>query len=328
MPRISDDILDCSIYLYPSKDDALRGQKAGGSGFFISVKSEVRGYYLYAVTNSHVVKEGNSPVIRLNTVQGDMEILEATEDHWTHHPDGDDLAVCHIAGLSQQHFRFKFVQSDLFLTRDIITQYNIGPGDDTFLVGRFVNHEGGQRNLPSLRFGNIAMMPLEGIQHPTRGILQESFLVETRSIGGYSGSPVFVHIPPFASRPGPWPPEGHSRFGGGTPSSFGPWLLGIDWCHIPNIEKVRDRSDRELSEGWQVHTNTGMMGVIPAWILMDLLNVEELAMIRKQEDEKLAKQPPNAVLDDAAEFSREDFEDALRKVSRRIKPSESEPTSS
>ncbi len=32
MPRITDDILDCVIYLYPSELDARNGERVGGSG--------------------------------------------------------------------------------------------------------------------------------------------------------------------------------------------------------------------------------------------------------------------------------------------------------
>jgi hypothetical protein len=52
-----------------------------------------------------------------------------------------------------------------------------------FMVGRVITHEGKQKNLPSARFGNITMMPVEPLRH-MRGINQESFVVEMRSIGG------------------------------------------------------------------------------------------------------------------------------------------------
>src|SRR5208283_443209 len=38
-----------------------------------------------------------------------------------------------------------------FLKRDEIAAYNIGPGDDAFVVGRFVNSQGKLRNIPSVR---------------------------------------------------------------------------------------------------------------------------------------------------------------------------------
>jgi hypothetical protein len=50
-------------------------------------------------------------------------------------------------------------------------------------------HEGRQKNSPTARFGNIAQMPNEPVI--IKRFEQECFLVEARSIGGYSGSPVF-----------------------------------------------------------------------------------------------------------------------------------------
>ena len=68
------------------------------------------------------------------------------------------------------------------------------------LVG-FGGIDGGQKNTPSARFGNMSMMPEKPIRRAD-GILQESYLLEMRSINGYSGSPAFVHIPPLNLRPG------------------------------------------------------------------------------------------------------------------------------
>jgi hypothetical protein len=35
----------------------------------------------------------------------------------------------------------------------------IFPGDEVLLPGRFISHDGRQRNKPILRFGNISMLP-------------------------------------------------------------------------------------------------------------------------------------------------------------------------
>lgn len=293
MPRISDRILECVIYLYPSVDDANEGTNAGGSGFLVSVLSNVNvgSGYIYAVTNSHVIREGDSPIIRMNTKEGSHDVLPLNNHSWYHHPSGDDIAVCPIGGLiSSETHKYKHIQTELFLTEKIISDEDIGGGDEVFMVGRFISHEGKQRNIPTLRFGNIAMMPLEPIMN-TRKHMQESFLIETRSLPGYSGSPVFVHILPFSKRPGK---EGWSM-------EKGPWLLGIDWGHIPLYEKVVEKNrdeygnDVAVTEGWRVKTNTGMAGVIPAWKLNELLNIEEFVMKReeadKEEDRKRGNQP-------------------------------------
>ena len=68
------------------------------------------------------------------------------------------------------------------------------------------------------------------------GFDQESFLVEARSIGGYSGSPVFLFIPAMSSRENVenwYPPslvEWKSGVKYGSLMSHGPWLLGVTWC--------------------------------------------------------------------------------------------------
>lgn len=73
-----------------------------------------------------------------------------------------------------------------------------------FVVGRFVNAEGRQKNLPTLRFGNIAQSPQEKIKQDRvfGSFEQESYLVEARTISGYSGSPVCVLLDPAWKRPG------------------------------------------------------------------------------------------------------------------------------
>lgn len=278
MPRIDDQILDCVVYLYPSEADAAAGQRAGGSGFVVAVPSggHEQAWALYVVTNSHVVREGQSRVIRLNTKRGDFEVAATLDEHWYHHPDGDDVAVCPI-GVADDRFKFKFIEISMFLTQEIVAEHNIGAGDDAFLVGRFVNHEGRQRNLPTVRFGNIAMMPLEPMPHP-RGISQESFLVEMRSIGGYSGSPVFVWIPPLVERPETR--ELRAR-------RFGPWLMGVDWGHTGGYEAVLEKDgETAVQEGWKVRSNSGMTAVVPAWRLADLLNSDKLVLQRKGLDDK------------------------------------------
>jgi hypothetical protein len=294
MPRIDDQILDCVIYLYPSEASARVGELAGGTGFLVGVPSQHEGrVFIYAVTNSHVIREAGSPVIRFNAMHGDAAILPLVNESWYHHPDGDDIAVVHIGGLNESILKYRCIPTILFATKETIEKYDIGPGDDVFMVGRFIGHDGRQRNLPSVRFGNISMMPHENVQHPRQyGV--ESFLVETRSLGGYSGSPVFVHIPQGSGRP---------KDSGSIVlrESLGPWLLGIDWGHVPIFEKVKER-DRQTDtpEGYAVQSNSGQMAVAPAWKLQEILNDPRFVNARKDEDAKIAANKPNMVVLDAA----------------------------
>lgn len=320
MPRIDDNILDCSIYLYPSIQEAQGGEKSGGSGFLVSVPSETskgRGY-VYAVTNSHVIREAGSPIIRLNTKEGAMEILPIDERAWVHHPDGDDLAICQLR-INTEKYRVKYLPISMFMSQEIIAKEKIGAGDEVFMVGRFIGYDGKQQNTPTVRFGNIAIGTVQPMPHP-RGYLTDSFLIETRSLSGYSGSPVFVHILPFSKRP---EMEGWS-------AQRGPWLLGVDWGHEHFFEKVLEQDGTETQEKRKVRTNSGITNVVPVWKLLELLNIKEFAEMRKREDERMAEEQKKKVsgvtLDssDSEILTKARFHKILDKASQPIKKSEKE----
>ena len=61
-------------------------------------------------------------------------------------------------------------------------------------------------------------------------------------------------------------------------------LLGIQWGYIQDWEPIRDSVGRDT--GLKVHLNTGMMGVVPAWKLGDLLRSDILVEHRKKVEEK------------------------------------------
>ena len=63
VPRIPDFVLNSIIYLYDDRINAETGADSGGSGFLVSMPSEVRDHdHMYAVTNAHVIDEGFSTV--------------------------------------------------------------------------------------------------------------------------------------------------------------------------------------------------------------------------------------------------------------------------
>ena len=282
MPRIHNDLQDCVIYLYPSEDHAAQGEKVGGSGFLVQIplpSDENRGV-VFAVTNKHVVK--HAPVVRLNRVDGSIAIAPFEKKRWIEHPDGDDLAIVPMGGLDTQFHRFKTVPRSMFLLKPEMEKQDIGLGDDIFLLGRFVNHEGKVQNTPSLRFGNIAQMP--ALIRQDTGFDQESFLVEAKSISGYSGSPVFVQMLPMSSRPKKDDPR--TLMIVPLPGS-GPWLLGVDWGHLHNWEEVCDETCHSVLPKRIVSSNTGMMGVVPAWKLNEMFELNEVQEVIRKVDEEL-----------------------------------------
>jgi hypothetical protein len=134
------------------------------------------------------------------------------------------------------------------------------------------------------------MMPWEPMKHES-GHMQESFAVEMRSLGGYSGSPVFLYMMPLLSRVHHYP------------TSMGPWLMGVDWGHIISTEPVRNKYGDPSPDGQHVRSNSGMIGVVPAWKLQELLFREDFVTRRKNREnlvlEERAKDGP-AVQSDAA----------------------------
>lgn len=351
MPPIPQHYLDCSIYLYDSRESAEKGENFGGSGCLISVHSHPlfdptsfdRGRYtkvlihfpphIYAVTNKHVAR-GGFPVIRLNTIDGEIDVLELEQSDWIPHPDGDDLAVAPIDLPEDKHDYYPIDISD-FAHRESLEYSLLGAGDDTFMVGRFISHGGKQRNTPSLRFGSIAMLPFEKVKLEG-GHMQEAFLVETRSISGYSGSPVFVYRPTEEAmfiQPNPYSSEYIESNSKSITNLVGsPALLGIDCGHVRQYRKIVDGRNISHPHGWKVEANTGMAIVIPAWRLRDLLDIEDLVMQREQKnkrmkEEKEAEEQSGSVTFDVEKpesITKESYQDALRRASQKTSEPESE----
>ena len=165
----------------------------------------------------------------------------------------------------------------MLATEKFIHDENIGPGDEVVLIGRFINIEGKERNIPSVRFGHISQMPIEPLEY--EGKSQESFLCEIKSIGGFSGSPVFLAPVSDTGRPEGSKFVDEARF----------WeSIGATFKTLNIRLTIMAMKFRIL-----VLTNTGMMGVVPAWKLDGLLDfprekeLRDMAENEKSSDVKL-----------------------------------------
>jgi hypothetical protein len=301
IPPIPSRLLDCVFYVYPDEDAARRGDEFGGAGFMVSVPL-LRTEFLYAVTNHHMLDDGR--ILRFNTRGGDVELLPTKPSDWRQHGDGDDLAVMPF-GIKREN---NHLQLSAVPARDFVTEQGIplesggyqvlSPGQDVFAVSRFVTHDGRQRNQPVVRFGQLAMMAGEPIED--NGISQVAFLVEMLSLSGASGSPVFVYG---------W------GYGGGMAEPVS--LLGIDFCHLRVWRQVVQTSNLDPITGLSVEQNSGMMGVIPAWKLFELLEEGELKEARDEETAEIRAKSRHVALDEARTPDRSEFEqfdDLARKL--------------
>jgi hypothetical protein len=166
MLRIPDFILDYSVFIYPSVTDAEQGKQAGGTGFVVAYETQASSW-LYVVTNRHVVDGGGS-VVRFNTYDGKADAIEFKPSDWTRH-DTHDLAAIELKRGGPDPFThiMQAIPHSLLLTRETHVLSEVGPGDETFMVGRFMYADGGSVNRPSVRFGRISMNPGCQFVNPT-----------------------------------------------------------------------------------------------------------------------------------------------------------------
>ena len=282
------------------------GRKIGGSGFWIGVQSQKLDHFrwIYAVSNRHVVHRSGASTIRANSNDGHLVILEKEPTDWIEHPDGHDIAILPIVSREVPGLSHMFVPIPMFATPAHVMDQVIGVGDNVYMIGRFINHEGTTRNTPSVRFGNISMIPGEPIYVDAHTIPQVSFAVELRSMCGYSGSPVMVETGGYSKQPnGAW-----------NITKTQDYLLGVHWGHIIEPwtveKKIRRKATRAAltpneQEVEEVSANTGMNGVVPAWHLLDLVNLPQLQQLRAKEEEeemrRISRTTPGAALDSADE---------------------------
>ena len=119
------------------------------------------------------------------------------------------------------------------------------------MIGLLHHVPGEKTIMPIARFGNLALIPAEPI--PWKGKFIEAYLLESRSIGGLSGSPVFAKMPTKKSE-----------------SSF--CLLGVLRGHW---------DERDV--------NVGIAAVTPAIKVAEILSKPELVRERQQADQHSTK---------------------------------------
>lgn len=261
MRRFSDELFDTVFYLYRSRYDAERASRLGGCGFFTSIRSNIdpQRAYMYGVTNAHVI-ENDFLILRLNSSAGGFSTITTFKNNWYIHPQ-DDIAAC-LLPLDGRAYKGVTIQTEVYATHDVLAKHNIGPGDEVFMVGRFSRFEGSTQNRPVMRFGNISRLPGEAIRFHA-GHEQDGFLVDMRSLPGFSGSPVFVHIPGSQLR---WGNEPNT-----LTLPFGPWLLGIDHGSSEKEWPVLDEGGCRVEPHMHVAIPTGLCVVIPAYKILEVL---------------------------------------------------------
>jgi hypothetical protein len=291
LPRIPPKILNCVFYLYHSVEDANAGTNFGGSGFFVGLRSEISGrYYQYAVTNWHVACRDGASIIRVNNVDGSTDTFSAGPEEWEFLPQFDVAVI--PCNLTKQQIFSMIILPSAGVTKESIEKHSLGPGEDVFMVGRFVDHDGGPTNRPAVRFGNISVMPAP-IQQ-SNGMKADSYCIDLHSRTGFSGSPIFVYrTPGYNLEDHPTPEFGDDTviLTGGAYVS----LLGIHYAQFPEIWELKhgalpneeSGSVPLIREGAYVKGMSGMTCALPVWSILEVLNMPKLKKAREDNDAKM-----------------------------------------
>jgi hypothetical protein len=295
--RIPNNYLDCVCFICVKVRRSLAEEEDFfiGTGFFCSVPSTLPGLrHSYLVTDRHVIRDAKDAgysefYVRLNMANG-RSVTAAIPDAWIYPENPDvDLAVLpvtlpsEVAGIKIQVLT---IQSENFVTEEVINEHGIGVGDNLFITGLFSHHWGYQRNIPIVRTGIIASMPDEPF--PTKeGGLYDGYLIETRSIGGLSGSPVYVYLDA-------WRPQYHKEVSKFNTSRllWRIYTLGIvrgHWDLERQDEAVDESLAAKLGNKEIERLNTGIAVVTPIQEVDKILQGEHLVKHREKAMKNLLK---------------------------------------
>lgn len=209
----------------------------------------------YLVTARHVLEEiapraiDDKVHIRVNLLDGTAKWIELNRAEWVFAESQNvDVAIMPFAEAGLAH---AYIQEELFATDATFSKHKIGPGDEVFFPGLLTHHVGQQANVPIVRTGSIAALPKDHVKTTwgTRSI--KAHLIEARSIGGLSGSPVFVQVGPI-----------HKKSNGqGQLGNILYFLIGMVHGHFDSPDMAEDAG---LVDASAKGANSGIAIVIPS----------------------------------------------------------------
>jgi hypothetical protein len=280
--QIPKEIRDCVVFVCYKN---INGIRLAGTAFFVGVELEgTERSSVYLITAKHIIdkiqkESGDKKVyLRMNMKSEGAKFIETQIDRWVFHPQESNVDVAALNWAPpEEKVDYLFVPMRFMATDDVIKEENIGVGDDVFLVGLFPNHFGSQRNLPIIRVGNIASMPDEKVRTEDYGDI-DAYLVEARSIGGLSGSPVFA----YAGQMRKIRDAANVISRRGRPLFY---LLGIMHGHFELSKLEIDNMVEDSLANLKI--NIGIAVVVPTWKILEVINQEVFMKQRQKEREKL-----------------------------------------
>jgi hypothetical protein len=233
-------------------------------GFDSPADSMIRGAYF--VTAKHVIDDiralGVDRVsLRVNQRDGLSRWLDTDIAKWYVDPSDTSIDVALHKLTLPFDLDHLVIPSSMCITPELMQIYGISLGDEVLVVGLFRQYSGEKRNIPIVRVGNLAAKDEEKLDTPRFG-KRDVYLIEARSIGGLSGSPVFLN------------PEPTRMLGGrtGVPTGHRLTLLGLISSHFDEELPLMKQPDQKPHV-----VNTGIAVVVPIHNVLAVINHYEHA---------------------------------------------------
>jgi len=288
--RLPDEVRKCVVFLGRREIAASGVTKfvPEGTGFLLSYPSPSFENFemTFLVTAKNVARRLEPDFeIRFNTKAGKADYAEVLGRQWFYHETDKSADVAVMLWAPPKLADCLSVGPNLFLNAEIIQHKGIGTGDEVYVTGLFSPAMGIERNTPIVRAGHLAMCPPEDVpirewETPT----MRAFLIEMRSLGGLSGSPVFVQrsirVQPI-QKTGRMPLAAGAIFLLGV--VHGHWNvqhLDLDYVSPPKNDKERDL------------LNAGVAIVQPGDKLVEIIEQDAvMTLLREAEHEATEKNP-------------------------------------
>ncbi len=203
-----------------------------------------------------------------------------------------DNAAVDVAVMPTPLFLLPGVEFDLYhspienlATDEVIRKESIGIRDDVFAIGLFNQHWGHDRNIPIMRTGIIASMPQEPVQ--TEFGERNAYLIEMRSIGGLSGSPVYVHLDFWRHHPVEPPPVVNGEYR----VRWHMYMFGVISGHwdLERQDSAQDFIVPANEEEEIDRLNTGIAIVTPIQEVLNIINGDEVMKYRRMAEREFVR---------------------------------------
>jgi hypothetical protein len=259
------EVLDSVVFVGVETPD---GFHTAGVAYFVSVPAPlVPGKaHVYLVTAGHAVRERDNVVARLNAPGGGTTVdLLPQADRWLRLVEPDmgehhvDLAAVRWNPEVSAGAGYTSTPLTTFFDERLVgneSDAGVGIGDEVVAVALMDVHYAQAQNAPFARTGNVAMIPHEPmlVRFENGPVLRmRLYLIELRSGGGVTGSPVFAR---------PRVPHG---------------------AHAPPISLLGTLVGRWYGDDAE---QTGLAKVLPAQLLRDLLFQDDETERRREAEQR------------------------------------------